>query len=94
MLAVAGVGVRLSSSAWLRARRGSGWSVMVLDEPLAAVDLHHRMLVGRHLASMLGGRHGVEQAFVSAHDPGLLAALPRRIVVRGSATGSTIEVVA
>jgi hypothetical protein len=94
MSAVAGVGVRLSTTAWLKERRASAWSVVVLDEPLAAVDAHNRWLVGRHLVAMLGPRYGVEQAFVSAHDPALLASLPRRIVVRGGERGSTVEVLA
>lgn len=94
MDALAGIGVRLSSMAWLRARRGSSWSAVAFDEPLAAVDAHNRMLVGYHLAAMLSGRYGIDQAFVSAHDPGLLSALPRRLVVRGSERGSSLEVVA
>lgn len=94
MDALAGVGVRLAALAWLKARRHSSWSVVALDEPLAAVDQHNRMLIGRHLVAMLGGHYGIEQAFVSAHDPALLAALPRRIVVSGSDRGSTVKVVA
>lgn len=94
MDALAGVGVRLAALAWLKARRASNWSVACLDEPLSAVDAHNRMLVGRHLVAMLGGHYGIEQAFVSAHDPALLGALPRRIIVRGSEQGSTIEVLA
>lgn len=94
MDALAGIGCRLAATAWLKERRASGWSVAFLDEPLAAVDMHHRMLIGRHLVAMLGTRFGVEQAFVTAHDPALLGALPRHIVVLGSELGSTIEVLA
>jgi len=93
MDALAGIGVRFSGGAWLKARRGSAWSVACLDEPLAAVDAHNRALIGRHLVSMLGSHYGIEQAFVSAHDQGLLDSLPRRILVRGSDKGSSLEVI-
>lgn len=93
MDALAGVAVRLAALAWLKARRDSSWSVVAFDEPFAAVDAHHRMILGRHLVAMLGGHYGVEQAFVSAHDAALLAALPCRIVVHGSERGSSIEVI-
>lgn len=92
MDALAGIGVRLAALAWLKEKRSSGWSVVALDEPLAHVDVHNRMLVGRHLVAILGSHYGIEQAFVSAHDPALLAALPRRIIVKAGANGSTIEV--
>jgi DNA repair exonuclease SbcCD ATPase subunit len=92
MDALAGVGVRLSTTAWLKARRGSSWSVACLDEPLAAVDAHNRALVGRHLVAMLGGHYGLEQSFISSHSPEVLSTLPRRIVVRATELGSTLEV--
>lgn len=92
MDALAGVGVRFSAGAWLRARRGSSWSVACLDEPLAAVDAHNRALVGRHLAQMLSVHYGIDQAFISDHRGDFLDMLPRRIVVKGTDRGTTIEV--
>lgn len=89
---LAGLAVRLAASAWLRARTGSAWGVACLDEPFAALDAHNRQGVARHLAAMLADRYGFEQAFVSAHDPGVLATLPRRIKIVGSAAGSRVEV--
>lgn len=93
MDALAGVGTRFSSTAWVKARRGSSWSVACLDEPLSAVDEHNRALVGRHLVQMLGAHYGIEQAFVTAHSAALLDSLPRRILVKGSERGSSLEVV-
>jgi DNA repair exonuclease SbcCD ATPase subunit len=90
---VGGVAIRLAANSWLRDRRQSQWSVACLDEPFAALDQHNRHAVARHLAALLGGRYGVEQAFITAHDPALLAGLPRRIVVRGGERGSTVVVI-
>jgi hypothetical protein len=88
-----GLAVRLAAAAWLRRARGSSWAIACLDEPFGALDLHNRHAVARHLASMLGARYGVEQAFVTAHDAGLLAAFPHRIKIVAGPNGSRPEVI-
>lgn len=90
---LAGMAIRLAAFAWLKAKRGTPWSVACLDEPFAALDAHNRHGVARHLVALLGSRYGVEQAFVTAHDASLLGGLPHRILITGSDAGSTVRVV-
>lgn len=89
---LAGLAVRFSAGAWLKARRGSSWSVACLDEVLAHVDQHGKRGVARQLLADLGAAFGVEQVFVSAHDPHVLDSMPRRIRVSRGELGSRLEV--
>lgn len=91
-LDLAGVAAKLSAGAWLREQRDSTWSVACLDEPFGALDRAHSQALAAHIASMIRGRYGFEQAFVVAHDQVLLDSLPGRIVVRAGADGSRLEV--
>lgn len=90
---LAGVGVQLAAAAWRRRQRGAEWSVALVDEPFGALDQTHRRAFAAHLASMLRGRYGFEQAFVIAHDSGTTDAMPGRILITGEERGSRVEVV-
>ena len=88
-----GVAFRLAAAAWLKVKRGSAWSVACLDEPLAHCDAFNRHVVARHLMNILSTKYAVDQAFITAHDVAVLDALPRRILITGTPSGSKIEVV-
>jgi len=86
---LAGLAFQLAAARWLRSRRGSPWSVVVLDEPFGALDEHNRRALASSLTGLLGD--GFEQAFVVAHDRSTLDALPNRIRVVAHAEHSTLE---
>lgn len=91
---LAGAGIQLAAGAWLRQRRGARWSVALIDEPFGQLDAVHRRAFSAHLATMLRGRYGFEQALVIAHHSSVLDALPGRIEVINDGTKSTARVVA
>lgn len=76
---LAGIGVRLSASAWLRERKQIQWSNACIDEPFGSLDVANKRAIATHLTSMLGGKYGFVQTFVVAHDRIVTDALPRRI---------------
>lgn len=76
---LAGVAFQLAAARWLRERRGSPWSVIVLDEPFGKLDEANRTALASSLSRML--EDGFEQGFIIAHDQGLLDAMPGRIEV-------------
>lgn len=78
---LAGAAVQLSASAWLRADRASGWSTALIDEPFGQLDGANRRAFAGHLATLLRGRYGFEQALVIAHHSSVLDALPGRIEI-------------
>lgn len=78
---LAGAAVQLAASRWLRDDRGTAWSTALLDEPFGALDAAHRKGLASHLAAMLSGRYGFEQALVVAHHSSVLDALPGRIEI-------------
>lgn len=86
-----GLAFQLAAARWLRERRGSPWSVLVLDEPFGALDEHNRKALASSLATLVS--EGFEQAFVIAHDRGTLDALPNRIRIVAHEEHSTVEVV-
>lgn len=87
-LDLAGALFQLSVGRWLRERRGYGWAVAVLDEPLAALDPFNRRAFSTKLAGALSYEFGCEQAFIVAHDTGTLDAMPGRIRVIAGPNGS------
>lgn len=87
-----GIAIRLAASGWLRRRRGSGWSVAILDEPMGQLDRANRRWLGQALGQMLRGEF--EQSLVIAHDASTLDALPGRIEVVGQGEWSAVRVVA
>jgi hypothetical protein len=97
-LDLAGLALQLSASRWLRDDRLSQWSCAFIDEPYGALDATHRRALSAHIAGMLRGRYGFEQAFLIAHHASVLDALPGRIEImaEGSreAITSTARVVA
>jgi DNA repair exonuclease SbcCD ATPase subunit len=88
---LAGVALNLAAGAWLRRTRGSSWGVAFIDEPFGALDAANRRAFATHLATMLRGDYGFEQAFVIAHDVGVMNALPARVQIVGDADSSRIE---
>lgn len=91
---LAGGFLQLAASRWLREERGTRWSMAMLDEPFGALDAAHRKGFGSHLATMLSGRYGFEQAFVVAHHSSVLDALPGRIEIVSDGGWSVPRVVA
>jgi DNA repair exonuclease SbcCD ATPase subunit len=89
---IAGVAIQLAVSKWIRARRGSAWSVVVIDEPFGALDECLRGALSKHLATMLRSSFGFEQAFVISHDTQTSGAMPNRIQITGHDDRSTFEV--
>lgn len=90
---LAGVAFQLAAGAWLRNARSTPWSAAFIDEPFGALDETNRRALASHLTAMLRGRYGFEQAFVVAHDRGIMDAMPGRIVVQGQpGGGSTVKV--
>jgi DNA repair exonuclease SbcCD ATPase subunit len=90
---LAGVAIQLSAMAWLRDFRNSPWGVVFLDEPFGALDAHNRQAFAAHVATMLGSRYGVLQAFVVAHDAAIMDALPGRIEIAAGIDGSRFALV-
>jgi hypothetical protein len=88
---LAGMALQLAASAWLRARRGAGWSVAFIDEPFGALDEANCHAVAAALASLLRGGGGFAQALVVSHGPGTLDAFPGRVVVRAEGASSRVE---
>lgn len=91
---LAGGFLQLAASRWLREERGTRWSMAMLDEPFGALDAAHRKGFGSHLATMLSGRYGFEQAFVVAHHSSVLDALPGRIEIVSDGGWSVPRVIA
>ena len=89
---LAGVAIQLAAMTWLRNTRQSPWGVVFLDEPFGALDRQNRQALAVHLGSMLGSRYGVTQAFVVAHDPSIMDALPGRVEVTAGVDGSSVVV--
>lgn len=85
---LAGIGVRLSASAWLRARKNVRWSNACIDEPFGSLDVSNKRAIAAHLTNMLGGKYGFVQTFVVAHDRIVTDALPRRIHIDSKRDGS------
>ena len=89
---LSGASIQLSASSWLRRRRGSAWSVAMIDEPFGALDAAKCVSFANHLASMLRSQYGFEQAFIIAHHSNVLDALPGRIFITGDGECSTAKV--
>ncbi len=87
-LDLAGALFQLSVGRWLRERRGYGWAVAVLDEPLGQLDPFNRRAFATKLAGALQSEFALEQAFVVAHDTSTLDAMPGRIRVIAGPDGS------
>lgn len=89
---LAGGALQLAASAWLREQRDAPWSVALIDEPFGQLDAENRRAFAQHLAAMLRGRYGFEQALVVAHDEAIMDALPGRLLVRGTDEASSLVV--
>jgi len=89
---LAGAALQLAASSWLRAERGVQWGTAFIDEPFGALDEANRKAFAAHLTAMLRGRFGFEQAFVVAHSPDVLDAMPGRVTVMADEYGSRAEV--
>lgn len=91
---LAGIAFQLAAGAWLRRSRGTPWSVACIDEPFGSLDESNRRALSVHLAAMLRGRYGFAQAFVIAHDRGIMDAMPKRLEIEATEAGSTPRVMA
>ena len=88
---LAGIGFQLSAAAWLRWERATRWSVAFIDEPFGSLDASNRRALAGKLGTMLGSRFGFNQAFVVAHDEGIMDALPQRVEIIASDEGSRFK---
>lgn len=91
---LAGAGIQLAASRWLREERGTTWSTALLDEPFGALDAAHRKGLGKHIASMLSSKYGFEQAFVVSHSADVTHAMPGKIEIVSDGKWSVPRVVA
>lgn len=89
---LAGVAIQLSAGAWLRSKRSASWSIACIDEPFGALDASNRQALAAHLLTMLRTEYGFQQAFVIAHEGGLVDVMPGRVRVIGRGSYSTLEV--
>lgn len=87
---IAGVALQLAASRYLRTRRGAAWSVACIDEPFGALDAANRRALAAHLVAMLSGAYGFQQAFVTAHQPDVLDAIPNRVEIIAGPNGSRL----
>lgn len=86
---LAGIGIQLAASEWLRSARGSQWGVLMLDEPFGSLDKTNRLAMSGHILSMLDT---FEQAFVISHTPDTAMSMPNRIEVLATINGSSVTV--
>jgi DNA repair exonuclease SbcCD ATPase subunit len=84
-----GLAFQLAAARWLRRRRGSPWSVLVLDEPFGQLDGANRRALATSLVGLVAD--GYDQAFVIAHDRATLDAMPHRIRVIAGERSSRLE---
>jgi DNA repair exonuclease SbcCD ATPase subunit len=89
---LAGAAIQLSASAWLRGERASGWGTALLDEPFGQLDAANRRAFATHLAAMLRGRYGFEQALVVSHTADTTHMLPGRIEITNDGGRATVRV--
>ena len=89
---LAGVVIQLAAGAWLRSRRDSLWSAAFIDEPFGSLDGENKRALSTHLSTLLRGRYGFEQAFVVAHDRGIMDSMPGRIIVTADDSCSRLAV--
>ncbi len=85
---LAGVVVQLAATSWLRNRKGMRWASACIDEPFGALDAKNRRELAGQLGQLLRDRSGFQQAFVVAHDRGIMQALSQRIEFVGGAGGT------
>lgn len=89
---LAGLALSLAAGAVLRARRGSRWPLVMVDEPFSALDEAHSEILSRQLGRLLTVGSGFSQSIIVAHSRKIASALPNRIVVHADADGSRIDV--
>ena len=89
---LAGIFVQFAASAWVRSARGSTWATACLDEPVAQLDRANRRSFAAALPRLLAAS-AFRQAFVVAHTPETLEALPGRIVIVNEGGNATPKVI-
>lgn len=89
---LAGLAFQLSASAWLKAKTGSNWSVLCVDEPFAACDVANKTRLSNILHTAIKRKFAFEQAFVVAHDNNIMETMPRLIKITKNENGSTFKV--
>ncbi len=88
---LAGLALSLAAGAVLRARRGSRWPLVMVDEPFSALDQANSENLSRQLGRLLGGSSGFSQSIVVAHSRRVTDSLPHQIVIHATAKGSEIR---
>ena len=83
-----GLALQLSAAAWLRAKRGSNFDVVYLDEVAGSLDSANRKALGTHISKMITGRFGFKQGFVVTHSPDIDEMFPGRIEILVRKDGS------
>lgn len=88
---LAGLGVQLAASSWLRDDRAAAWATALLDEPLGQMDAAIRRAVGAKLPAMLRAC-GFEQAIVVSHTAETLNAMEGQLLIEHSGGRSKVRV--
>lgn len=89
---LAGAAYQLAATNWLREERSLPLGVICIDEPFGQLDGEHKRIFANHLATMLKVQYGCEQAFIVAHDQGIMNDYPGCIEITGYKTHSEIKV--
>jgi len=89
---IAGLSFQLSASSWLRTKRGAPWAVACIDEPFGQMDRYNARAISSRLHAMIRGSYLFEQAFIVAHDSSIMEALPARVQITGTSSGSKVVV--
>lgn len=86
---LAGIVVQLAAASWLRTKRSNAFGVIWIDEPFGSLDVSNRKALATHFAQLV--MNSYEQAFVIAHDRGVMDAMPGRILVTAGEHSSRVE---
>ncbi len=86
-----GLVIRCAGFDFLKTKRGTPWSVAVMDEISGSLDDYHRRSISASIRRLLVGTF--EQAFITAHDKSSLEACDKKILVSGGEQWSKIKVV-
>jgi DNA repair exonuclease SbcCD ATPase subunit len=88
---LAGLALSLAVGSLVRARKGSTWPLVMVDEPFSALDEANSENLAKQLGRLLGGADGFRQSLIVAHSRRVTDSLPNQVVIHASAHGSSIR---
>lgn len=89
---IAGLSFQIAASQYLNQQRNTTFSTLCLDEPFGHLDAHNRDALATYLTAMLISS-GFDQAFIVAHDSGIMNMLPNRIEIESKDGASIVKTV-